>query len=235
MIRKNHRREHRSAESLCRHEVHLLSRKGLALERKGRLPEAEEVYRRTLGIDPLNGVALKGLASICLRREEYKGAAEALEEFLTVHPSSDRLLYQLAAAYRGLRRRDKAFKTLSRLARDYPSHVQGLTRFGDACLERKDYDRATRVFRKALDLEARNIYALRGLASALRGRKKYREAIDAWQEVLREKPRDRRALVRLGEAYAHEGQTRSARRAYSQALAINPADRYALDGMARLS
>jgi tetratricopeptide (TPR) repeat protein len=215
--------------------VHLLSRKGQALERKGHFPEAEDVYLRTLGIDPLNGISLKGLARICLRRGEYKGGAEALEKFLAVHPSSDWLLYQLATAYRGLRRRDKAFKVLLRLSQDYPSHAQGLTRFGDACLERKDLDRAAEVFRCALDLEARNIYALRGLAAALRGRKKYREAIDAWQEVLKEKPRDRRALVRLGEVYAHEGRMRSARRAYSQALEINPADRYALDGMARLS
>lgn len=214
--------------------MHLLSRKGIALERKGHLPEAEEVYRRTLDIDPLNGVALKGLAKILLQRGEHKDAAGALETFLTVHPASDRLLYRLATAYRGLRRRDKAFKLLQRLAEEYPSHVQGLTRFGDACLERKDYGRAGRVFRQALELEARNIYALRGLASALRGRKKYRESIDAWREVLRERPRDRRALVRLGEAYAHEGQAGSARRAYAQALAINPSDRYALDGMAKL-
>ena len=109
---KGRRREYRNAESLCRHEVHLLSRKGLALQRKGHLREAEEIYRRTLGIDPLNGVALEGLAKIFLRRGEYRGAAEALETFLTVHPASDRLLYRLATAYRGLHRRDKTFKLL---------------------------------------------------------------------------------------------------------------------------
>ena len=150
-------------ESLRRQEVYLLSQKGRKQFRGGHLQEAEASFRMVLEIDPLNRTALTGLGDIFLAGRDYRAAVKVLEDVAAVHPSDDRLLYSLAGAYRGLQRRDKAFKTLQRLVEVNPGHIQGLTRLGDAFLERKNFEGAVVVYRRALELESDNLFALRGL------------------------------------------------------------------------
>jgi tetratricopeptide (TPR) repeat protein len=235
MSRKGRRRsENRDAEFLRRHEVFLLARKGRTQLRRGHLREAEETFRKVLEIDPLNRDALQGSGDLLLRRKDYQGAAGMLEKAAAVHPSGDRLLYSLAGAYRGLRRRDKTLKVLLRLVEANPGHIQGLTRLGDAYLERKDFDRAMRAYEQALELNGDNIYALRGIGTAYRGKRMYGEAIANWETLLRLTPRDHWTMVRLGDAFARRGERSNARRAYRLALEVMPGNRYALQGLENL-
>jgi len=235
MSRKGRRRsESRDAEFLRRHEVFLLTQKGRTQLRRGHLREAEETLRKVLEIDPLNRDALQGNGDLLLRRKDYQGAAEMLEKAAAVHPSGDRLLYSLAGAYRGLQRRDKTLKVLLRLVEANPGHLPGLTRLGDAYLERKDFNRAMKAYQQALDLDGDNIYALRGIGTAYRGKRMYGEAIATWKTLLRLTPRDHRTWVRLGDAFARRGERSNARRAYRLTLEIMPGNRYALQGLESL-
>jgi len=67
--------------------------------------------------------------------------------------------------------------------------VKGLTRLGEAFLERKEFGAARERFARARGLEPHNVFALRGLATALRGMRDYRAAIPVFEELARLNPR----------------------------------------------
>lgn len=232
---KKHGVHRQRAELLIRQEVFLLVQRGRAALRRGRLREAQECFDRVLEVHPAHRAALEGLGEVHARGNDHARACEFLERALEAGERTEHLLYLVANACRGAQRRDRALRYLAELVELNPGHVRGLTRLGEAYLERKDFERAREHFSRALELESHNIFALRGLASAQRGRRKYREAIPVWEELVRLDPQDHRALVRLGEAYAHEGDRANARRAYELALRIDPENRYARDGLAALS
>lgn len=236
MGRSGKKREGRQrAELLLRHEVFLLVQKGRSGLRRRRLHEAEDSFRKVLDLDPTHRAALAGLGETYLMQKEHIKAGEVLEQAIAFGPPSPHLLYNAANAFRGAQRREKAFKYYLQLIEVNPSHVRGLTRLGEAYLERKDFGRAQEVLEQALDLEPYNLYALRGVARAHRGKRDYRAAIVVYERLLKLMPGDHRILVRLGEAYAHEGDAASARRAYQLALQIDPENHYARDGLAQLA
>ena len=168
------------------------------------------------------------------RRGEHAQACELFERALEAGERTEHLLYALANACRGAQRREKAFRFYEQLVELNPNHVRGLTRLGEACLERKDFQRSGEPSSRPWRMDAHNLFALRGLAAALRGRRDYRGAIPLYERLLRSEPGDHRVLLRLAEAYAHEGDAGSARRGYRLVLEIDPDNRYALDGLARL-
>jgi tetratricopeptide (TPR) repeat protein len=222
------------AELLLRQEVYLLVQKGRAALRRGHLADAEEAFGKALEIEPFNRPSLTGIGEVHARRSEHAKACEYLERALDSGERTEHLLYALANACRGAQRREKAFKFYEQLVALNPSNVRGLTRLGDALLERKDFQRADDLFRQALALEPHNLFALRGLGAALRGRREYRESIPILEQLLRLSPEDVRVVLRLAEAYAHEGDPGSARRAYLLALQIDPENHFAKSGLARL-
>jgi tetratricopeptide (TPR) repeat protein len=229
------RESHQRAEILLRHETFLLVQKGRAALRRGRGREAEEAFRKVLAIEPSHRAALSGLGELYLRGREHPKACETLELALAAGDRSEHLLYALATACRGAQRREKAFKYLQQLVELNPSHLKGLTRLGEAYLERRDFVAAESTFRQALELDSRNLYALRGLATALRGRRAHSDAIPLYEQLLRLDPDDLRVLVRLGEAYATTGDARSARHAFELALRVDPQNPYARSGLDKLA
>jgi len=223
------------ADLLIRQEVYLLVQKGRAAFRRGHLDAAEECFRKVLGIEPFHRAALGATGEIHLRRNDFPAACEYLERALESGERTEHLLYTVANACRGAQRRDKAFKYLQQLVELNPSHVRGMTRLGEAYLERKDFDRARAIFSQALELESQNLFALRGLAAALRGKRDYQAAIPVFEALLRLTPEDHQVIVRLAQAYANEGDLDNARRAYRLALQVDPENHYAKEGLAALS
>jgi tetratricopeptide (TPR) repeat protein len=223
------------AELLIRQEVYLLFQGGKAALRRGHLRDAEESLRKVLSIEPMHRAALAALGELHLRRDDYAGACEYLERAIDAGDRSEHLLYLTANACRGAQRREKAFKYLEQLVEQNPGHVRGATRLGEAYLARKDFERARALFAQALEIDSRNLYALRGLAAALRGKRDYRAAIAVYEELLRQDPGDNRVIVRLAEAYAHEGDASNARRAYHLALQVDPENHYAKEGLSQLA
>jgi tetratricopeptide (TPR) repeat protein len=220
---------------LIRQEIRLHVQKGRAALRQGRLADAEQCLQKALGIEPSNRVALGTLGEIHLRRNDFPVACELLGRALEAGERTEHLLYTLANACRGAQKRDQAFTHYQELVDLNPGHVKGLTRLGEGFLERKDFERARQCFARALERESRNLFALRGLASALRGKRDYRAAIPVFTELARLDPGDHRVLVRLADACVHEGDREAARRAYLLALEIDPDNRYAKQGLASLS
>jgi Tfp pilus assembly protein PilF len=70
----------------------------------GRLAEAEQLYRKVLGVQPNHPEALHLLGVIALQCGKNEAAAELIERALQIEPSKPDFLIDLGAAYRRLGR-----------------------------------------------------------------------------------------------------------------------------------
>jgi tetratricopeptide (TPR) repeat protein len=104
---------------------------------------------------------------------------------------------------------------------------------GNIYQRRSEYESAEKYYRKAVELEPENVYALYGLGNCQRGAGNLDEAIELWSQILAKEPRNQNILSRLGDAWFNKGDIDKARVLYNQSLDIG-FDAFALIGLARI-
>ncbi len=144
-------RQDRPREALAQYDVlvtrhpqlaHVHAGRGAAQLALGAIAAAESSYRRALELDPLQGVALSGLAALSASRGAYADARACSERALKVLPGHPEAVMSLAAADLGERKLADAEDRLRRLLDDprldtlQRAHVHGL--LGDV-LDAKNY------------------------------------------------------------------------------------------------
>lgn len=70
---------------------------GIALHMLGRAPEAEEAYRKALGMDPGHVLALKHLGVLMQERGDLEAAADCFRRLIAADPTDDVARHMLAA------------------------------------------------------------------------------------------------------------------------------------------
>ena len=105
---------------------------------------------------------------------------------------------------------------------------------GDAYYSQGKYDLAIVVYKKALELDPKNVYALNNLGDAYYKQGKYDLAISAYKKALEMDPKNVYALNNLGDAYLGQSEYNLAISAYKKALEMNPKNVYALKGLEKV-
>ncbi|MCZ6560563.1 MAG: tetratricopeptide repeat protein [Gammaproteobacteria bacterium] len=145
----------------------------------GDLLNSENAFRRTLSLERGQVVAIAGLGTIALRREQYRNAINAFEAALRIQPEATQLHYRLAMAYRNLGNRDQAIEHLSKSGKRIPSSFHPwielmkarekgsafYLRVGRKAASGGDYRRAMAVYSLALEIDPENLAALYNLAA----------------------------------------------------------------------
>ena len=145
----------------------------------GDLTNSEKAFRRTLSLERGQVVAIAGLGTIALRREQYRSAIAAFEAALRIQPEATQLHYRLAMAYRNQGDREKATAHLEKSGKRIPSsfnpwielmkaRAKGAgyyVRVGRNAATGGDYRRAMAVYNLALDMDPENLAALYNLAA----------------------------------------------------------------------
>ena len=104
---------------------------------------------------------------------------------------------------------------------------------GNIYQRRSDYENAETHYRKAIELEPDNSYAIYGLGNCQRGQGHIDEAISLWSKILANEPYNQNILSRLGDAYFNKGDLVNARDYYNRSLDLD-FDAFALIGLSRI-
>jgi len=125
-----------------------------ALRDQGRLPEADQEYRKALALEPHDGGARQAYGRFLLfNANRYQEATEELGAALAQEPDDANLLHDLAVAWMALGRLDTAEQLLQmalRLEPDNPRVTQGL---GVLRMQQKRFAEAAEYFRRTLALD----------------------------------------------------------------------------------
>jgi tetratricopeptide (TPR) repeat protein len=209
-----------------------------ALAEAGRVEQAEGEARRALALAADGRAAAAAhvlLAHIALARRRVEAATLALRQAIRVEiartaggdePVDATAWRLLADVYLEAGDEEAAVRTLEDLARRGEGGAAGFRELGRTFVERREPARAERHLRRAIELDAGDVAALRLLASAHEALRREREARDDHLAVLRLEPEDAEALLALGQLAARAGDAERAREWFQRcARAVDePAD-----------
>jgi tetratricopeptide (TPR) repeat protein len=191
------------------------------LQRKGRTPEAEELYQTVLAHDADHPGAIHNLSVLCLQRSEFEEASRLLRRLVDLDPSVSEAHNNLGIALNGLKRPADAVKHFEKaieLAPQYPgTHynlgraLQALGRFTQA---RERFERAI-----ALRFDYADAHNSLGVLLAPNDPE---EALACFHHALKAQPNYADAHNNIGNALQMLGRHEEARASYMQALAIKP-------------
>ncbi|HKB13681.1 MAG TPA: tetratricopeptide repeat protein [Vicinamibacterales bacterium] len=203
----------------------------------GRPEAAEPLFERARAEDPQSVAALVGLGRAALARSDYPRAVDYLERALAIDPRERSIHYQLAIAYRGLGRQDKAEAHMRlrgpgtvRPADPLMSELETILESplaydvrGSNALERRDLANALQSFRKGIDLAPGEASLHHKLGTALYLSGDAPGAVKELTEALRLSPSFAKAHYSLGVILAADGRTDDALAHLHAAVNADPA------------
>jgi tetratricopeptide (TPR) repeat protein len=154
-------------------------------------------YERALGLDPQNKMALWGLSKALLKVGEEAKAMKALRAVLLLDPNYDAAALDI-------------------------QNVDMLLVMGAYELDRKQYERAESVFKKAVKVKPDSEEAYSGIGEALLRLGKYAEAKATFQKVISLNIYNHNAYENLARVYTAQGDLEKAIISIKKSLAINP-------------
>jgi len=161
-----------------------------------RTDEARAQYARTVAIDPKMSEAYLNLGMLLLDKEEDAAAIAPLRKAVELLPAQSRPRYLLAVALDRSGDRAGAAESFEALIHLDPNDTTALDYLGWAALRKGKPDEAEARFRRALEVQPKELEARRGLAQSLHAQKKP-AAAGAYRDYLELKPDDSEARARL--------------------------------------
>jgi tetratricopeptide (TPR) repeat protein len=204
---------------------------GLAHHRAGRLPQAEAIYRQVLASEPDHADGLHLLGLVLLQAGHPGGALESITRAVRLQPSNSVYHSSMAAALRGLGRRNEAIASYREALRCKPDNLDLHNQLGVLLDEGGDVAGAEACYRlvlrhpAGLDLGAARaqVDARFHLANLLVRQKQCDEAISEFRQVLRQRPDFAAAHCNLGAVLFDLAAFEEGERCYREALRCNPA------------
>jgi protein O-GlcNAc transferase len=167
----------------------------------GRLDAAEEIYKRILGVQPKHAEAFHLLGLVASQRGSYQVAVEHIARAIKLDPSEPVFHVNLAEAYRGLGRADKAQSCYRKALALAPNLAAAHNNLGTLLQAQGNLDEAMELYRTAIALESRYADAHNNLGIALQAQGQWDAAIDAFRRALAIEPRYAAAHNNLGVAF----------------------------------
>jgi tetratricopeptide (TPR) repeat protein len=179
--------------------------------------EALKYVEQALSLDPQHYLSLNLLAMLCLQKEDYAGAAAALEKCLTVKPDFPDGHNNLGTAYLKMGIKDKA---MAEFQKAFAGNGNAFAAFNMAnlSLERKELPVALDWIEKTVQKSPREagVYNLKGVILNEMGR--YPEAVLSLETGLSLAPADVAININLGIAYMNNKQLDRARKIFEKVL-----------------
>ncbi len=208
------------------------------LTRLGKAAEAEVFYQRA---GPLESDDMHDRAEGLLKADEPRLAARVYEIMLEQRPNDGKTLKRLAFVLLSLKQWTAALRLTDRLTAMPSEEISGLTMAAIAYHESKDFDRATNVSLRVLELDP-NLKRIalpkalfwKNLATDLMGTGRAEEAREYLNRGLAT-TQDAGLMELLGLAYFQQGSTDEAERCWRQAIAWNPDNMMASLHLGRLA
>jgi protein O-GlcNAc transferase len=194
----------------------------LALHQKGRLAEAEALYRNVLAQEPGNADALHLLGVLNAQRGDPTTALSLIDQAIAVSPGNAVQLYNRGNALRALGRIEDALASYDSALQIAPEHAGALTNRGAVLQDLGRHDDALASYNRALASHSHNPSLLYNRANAFRDLGRADEALASYGAVLALDPRQCDALNNRGNLLLRLRRYDEALADYDAALTARP-------------
>jgi predicted O-linked N-acetylglucosamine transferase (SPINDLY family) len=187
-----------------------------------RLVEAEAIYRRILGRQPRNPIAMHLLARLVGQRGQFAEAVDLLKQSIAVYPGVADPHIALGEFLRLMGRLDESIQALQRATTFQPPNADAFNSLGNALRERGRVEEAVAAFRKANAAKPDYAEPYSNLGNALRALGRFDESIAAHREAVRLKPQSAEIHNNFGIALKEKGDVAQCIAEFSRALELKP-------------
>ena len=177
-------REIETALKLTPHREDLV--RGLRLQRMGNHREAERIYREVLLRDPDNVDAMRLIAGIAMKVQQWSDAEALLERAVEIAPDFHQGWMDLGLARQEQDKMDAAADAFRRVIRLKPGRPHGYTSLGTVHAMTGRHEEALEQFAEALQRDPADFNALSGTGHVLKTIGRQREAIASYRECVRQ-------------------------------------------------
>lgn len=188
----------------------------------GRLPEAEDLYRRILAVEPDNAQALALLAALAQQGGRLDVAVELNTRALAVRPDLADAHNNLGRCLHDLGRLDEAVTSYRKAIASKPGFALALTNLGDALRQTGHPTEAIDRCREALAHQPDFADAHNSLGLALQDLGMLDEAMASYRTALTLAPDFAVAHANLGNVLQRRGELEAAIASYDTALTLSP-------------
>lgn len=197
---------------------------GYALQREGRLDEAEYYCRRAVQLAPDYSDASNNLALVLKLQGRFEEAADYYRKALEGPLKDANIQYNLANTLQSMGRSDEAIKYYYEALKMNPEHVYAHNNLANVLAEQGKLDAAVTRYRQALKIKPSYPEAYNNLGTTLELQGKLDEAIDCYSQAIRINPDFREAHYNLICLLASRDKLDGAISYYRQVLKINLED-----------
>ncbi|HSK44327.1 MAG TPA: tetratricopeptide repeat protein [Candidatus Binatia bacterium] len=157
-------------------------------------------YSAVHRLDPSDQESALWLARLYRLHNEPEKAEDVLRAMLKEDPENDAAMEQLTQLLLDENKAEEAIQLLeSTTARNPSPTLYDL--LGDAYTQTKDYAKAEKAYRQAVELDPSELSHLRGLGQTLLSEEKYPEALSVYQKLAEVMPEDSDNYLRLSQIY----------------------------------
>jgi predicted O-linked N-acetylglucosamine transferase (SPINDLY family) len=201
-------------------------RRAFRLHQKGRLEDADRLYREAIASDPHDANALHLFGVLKGQRADFEAAAELIGRSIALEPRNPMAFYNRGNILRELKRLDEALVSFDQTLAMMPAHVEAWTNRGTVLQELGRSAEALASFDHALALAPLHVTAWFNRANALRHLKRQDEALQSYDRVLALKPDHAEAHDGRGVLLQELRRYPEAFAAYDAAYRLDPALKY---------
>jgi protein O-GlcNAc transferase len=194
---------------------------GLALEREGRLPEAERCYRDAITLKPDLFQARNNLGNILNQQRRWAEAEVELQQAIKLRPDLPQAHCSLGMAMWGLDRADEAVASYQLATELNPNLPLAWESLGTLLMGRRQLSSAADALRHAVALRPTAISYL-NLGRALGGLDQFDESLAMLRKAVESSPNHAEAHDALGTALQWCGQMDEAVAAFRRAIDLEP-------------
>jgi len=188
----------------------------------GRLPEAEQIYRQILQVEPEQPVALHLLGVLAHQVGNNEAARELIAKAIAIKPDYPEAHNNLGLALQGLARGEEAAASYQRALDLKPDYPEAHCNLGNALLDLGKAEAAAAGYQKALAIKPDYLKAHNNLGLALHSCGKLEEARASIEEAITLNPTHAAAHNNLGNVCKDLGLLEDAIAAYREALRVDP-------------
>jgi tetratricopeptide (TPR) repeat protein len=192
------------------------------LQRQGRLPEAEQIYRSILAVEPDHVGSLLGMGTALRALGRLDEALAQYRIAIAIRPDDAGAHNNLAGVLVMLGRPEEAIASFGRSLAIRPDFAEAHFNVGSALAALDRHDEAIARYEQAIAIRPHFAAAYNNLGNALAKLGRLEEAIARYQRALAVAPDHAEALCNLGNAHQALGRWDEAITYYEKALAARP-------------
>ncbi|MFX1385324.1 MAG: tetratricopeptide repeat protein [Promethearchaeota archaeon] len=165
-------------------------------------------YLKILDVNLIDTDAWSNIGKIYIKKNELDSAIECFKKILVIDPTNLTAKNDLKEAY-------KLKATNSTFPKDW-------TKLGNKFFTKEDYNRASKYYSKALNINPNYKDALRQMGEIYRKQQRYDRAIEYFQKILKIDPNDVKTLIKIGFTYNAKEENDRAIEYFSKAIKLDP-------------